>query len=137
MTPWLFLLLLLLITAAVMGWSTGRSIRRRRQHQALARRWSMQFSAMDRFGLTERLSEGLPCPGAADVYAYDVMYGLRGDRHCYVCTVEYTQGVIHTKRRRRVVARITEPRQSSGGEIEVTLASTHGARAYHELVHAS
>lgn len=122
-TPWTVLLATVATTALAGGWSAGRSLRRRRAMAAIARQWSMHFSAADRFGLGGHLAGRLGVPGAAEIVTRDVMYGLFDHRHCYVCTVEFTLGAVARRRRVRRVARITEPRRRGDpGAVEVAVA---------------
>lgn len=134
-SPWGFFVFLLLVTVGALGWSVGHAARRRRVLADFAHANAMQFSARDRFALAERLAERLPCPGAAAVRVFDVMYRLHEQRYCYLCTVEYTSGVTRTKRRVRCVARLTEPRQRQSSDgVEVTVADRPGTGGYRELI---
>jgi hypothetical protein len=69
----------------------------------------MRFTPDDPFQLTPKVSAQLPMPGAADVAVRDLLYcqepsgALR-----YLFTVEYTIGVLRTKRRRVSVGMLVE-----------------------------
>jgi hypothetical protein len=60
-----------------------------------------------------------PTPGAADVVVRDVLYGQAGDGSAgglrYLFTVEYTTGVLRTKRRRSAVGTAVEAARSVEG----------------------
>jgi hypothetical protein len=115
MTPQLLLILLLEISAAAILWQYVTRRRRTRRLEALAREWNMHFSPGDRFKLASRVAERFPVPGAAGVRVLDLVYGMKGERFHYVFTVDYTRGVVRTKKRLRRVAGFSEPRERAGG----------------------
>jgi hypothetical protein len=108
-SPLLFLALLLVVTAAA---ATTAAVSRRARSARFARlaaEWQMRFTADDRFQLTPRVAALLPAPGAADVLVRDLVYGQEVGGHLrYFFTVEYTLGVLRTKRRRVSVGTLSE-----------------------------
>jgi len=105
MLPVAFLALLLALTLA--AWVIDGARRRRRSCilRARAAAWGMQFVPEDRFGLVARVAAVFPVPGIANLRVRDVMYLVEGDRHRFLFTAEYTQGVLrHQDRIRRAVA---------------------------------
>jgi hypothetical protein len=92
---------------------------RRQLGQALKRlggEWGMRYTETDVFGLAPRVAQRFPVPGASDLRVVDLLYRIEGDRHRYLFTTEYTQGVIRTKHRLRCVVTFTEPRDPIGAE---------------------
>ena len=120
MSPALFLLLMLGITAAAATGQRGVRWRRGRALRALARDRRMHYSARDRFRLADRVAGHFPLCGAADVRVSDLIYGIDEDQYRYVFTVDYTQGVIRTKQRMRRVGSFCEPRSGSASGEEST-----------------
>jgi hypothetical protein len=75
----------------------------------VAKAWQMSFTAEDRFQLTPRIAAHFPLPGAADVVVRDLVYGQEeAGRFRYYFTIEYTLGVLRTKRRRVAVGMLVE-----------------------------
>jgi hypothetical protein len=116
------------VVAAVIDALIDRA--RRARLAALASTWGMRFTPDDRFQLTSRIAARFPTPGAADVVVRDLMYAEDGpDAFRYLFTVEYTVGVIRTKRRRLGVGTVREATRAGGGSVggaepfsDVTLA---------------
>jgi hypothetical protein len=52
----------------------------------------------------------LPATGAADVFVADVVYGIEGEHHRYLFSVEYTLGLVHAKHRIVRAASFREPK---------------------------
>jgi hypothetical protein len=116
MPPILLLIVLIGITAGAAGAATLRRKMRRAKLSAIASSWQMRFTPEDAFQLTPRVAARFPTPGAADVVVKDLVYGQESDG-CfrYFFTVEYTVGVIRTKRRRSGVAMLVEQGHSFSG----------------------
>jgi hypothetical protein len=118
MLPPLLVMLALIVVTAAAAW-TGRLIRHRRSARvaALAAAWRMSYTHADRFDITPTVAARFPTPGAADVVLRDLIYGpdaadSDSDSDAglrYLFTVEYTTGVLRTKRRRMGVAMLVEP----------------------------
>ena len=88
---------------------------RRARLAALASTWGMRFTPDDRFQLTPRIAAHFPTPGAADVVVRDLMYAEDGpSAFRYLFTVEYTVGVLRTKRRRLGVGTVREATRAGG-----------------------
>jgi hypothetical protein len=107
--PILVLILLLAITAAaaLADWFLRRS--RSTRLLATAGAWRMRYTAEDPFQLTPRIAAHFPIPGAADVVVRDLVYGQEEPgRFRYFFTIEYTLGVLRTKRRRVAVGMLLE-----------------------------
>jgi hypothetical protein len=82
---------------------------RARRLSALATAWRLRFTPEDRFELTPRVAAEFPTPGAADVVVRDVVYGQEaGGVVRYLFTIEYTVGVLRTKRRRSAVGMVVD-----------------------------
>jgi hypothetical protein len=112
--PILLLCLLLGVTAAASIADALARHARARRLSALAGRWDLRFTPEDRFGLTPRVAAEFPTPGAADVVVRDLVYGQEaGGGLRYLFTIEYTVGVLRTKRRRSAVGMAVEA--ASGG----------------------
>jgi hypothetical protein len=124
--PILLLVLLIAVTVAAAVASTVRRGARSARLARLAGEWSMKFARDDRFVLAPRVAAGLPAPGAADVFVKDLIYTHEaGGAFRYYFTVEYTVGVLRTKRRRVAAGTIVESSRSSretGAYSPVTLA---------------
>lgn len=147
MTPAAFLGL----TAGVLALALATSAAVRLVRSARVARWAraegMQFSAIDRFRLAERVALHLPVPGAAAVHVHDVMYRradgegrlsaaelrrrrrlpreveLPGGRLMCVMSVGYTVGTVgHRRHHRRVVALLDD----GGPELGRFLMLTEG-----------
>jgi hypothetical protein len=110
MTPYQFLLLSLGVTAAAVAAERIHRRRRQRGMAELARQWRMHYSARDLFRLAERVAPRLPATGAADVFVADVVYGIEGEHHRYLFSVEYTLGLVHAKHRIVRAASFREPK---------------------------
>jgi len=108
--PILVLLLLLAITAAAFIADAFMRKRRATRLAAMAAQWQMRFTAEDPFQLTPRIAAHFPIPGAADVVVRDLVYGQEdtAGRFRYFFTIEYTLGVLRTKRRRVAVGMLVE-----------------------------
>jgi hypothetical protein len=111
--PILVLLLLLVITTAAFLVDAFLRKRRATRLAAMAAQWQMRFTAEDPFQLTPRIAAHFPIPGAADVVVRDLVYGQEdaaadSARFRYFFTIEYTLGVLRTKRRRVAVGTLVE-----------------------------
>ena len=84
-------------------WATERFRRLAAGHQ-------MQYAEQDLFQITPRVVERFPIPGVSDIRVSDVIYRRDGERYRYLFTIEYTLGVVRTKRRVRRAATFCEPR---------------------------
>ena len=111
MTPHQFLLLTLGSTCAAVAANLIHRRRRQRMMARLARDWSMHYSARDLFRLAEHVAPRLPAVGAADVFVADVIYGIEGDFHRYIFSVEYTLGLVHARQRVVRAASFREPKE--------------------------
>jgi hypothetical protein len=110
MPPIILLAVMCALTAAALMTDT---LRRRRIHRALRRlavEQRMHFSAYDQLRLAPRVANGLDIPGAAAVGIVDLLYASEDGRYRYIFTVEYTTGVVQSKRRIRRAAAFSEPR---------------------------
>jgi hypothetical protein len=110
MPPITFLILGLAITGTYAGIEFILRRRRTRELRALARTHSMHYCFGDRFRFASKIAEHFPVIGAADIRVRDLLYGSHDETHRYVFTVEFTKGVIRTKKRHSLVASFTEPR---------------------------
>lgn len=133
MTPATFLLIMAGVLAGALAMSAAVRVVRSARVARWARAEGMQFSAIDRFGLSERVAVHLPVPGAAAVHVHDVWYcrsdgegrlsflelrrrrrwaadpSLPGGRLLCVMSVGYTLGTLgHRRHHRRVVAVIDD-----------------------------
>jgi hypothetical protein len=107
--PLLFLAALAVGTAAAVAIAHVLRTARSARVAELAARWELRFTADDRFQLTPRVAAQLPHPGAADVLVRDLIYGQQPSGALrYYFTVEYTVGVVRTKRRRVAVGTLLE-----------------------------
>ena len=111
MTPYQFLFTMIGVTAAAIAAERVHRRRRRRALAAMAREWNMHYSARDLFTLAEQVAPRLPVVGAGDVFVEDVIYGVEGEHHRYLFSVEYTLGLVHAKRRVARAASFREPKQ--------------------------
>ena len=101
------------ITAAAYAVELIARRRWRRALRRLAAEWKMNFGRADTLRLTEKVARHFPVPGAARLHVSNVIYGtdrLDPDLYRYVFTVEYTVGVVRTKRRLVRVGSFAEPR---------------------------
>jgi hypothetical protein len=116
-TPWIFLLLVMAITAAA---AIGNVVLRRQREQALeelAKQWNMHFSSQDVFNLAPRIASRLPVPGAADVRVRDLIYGNESAGHRYIFSAHFTTGVLRSKKRQQYVVTLLEPRDRNDASI--------------------
>ena len=124
MSPVILLLALSAITIAAGVASALRCKARSAKLEALAASWGMRFTAQDRFCLAPRVASGFPTPGAADVLVRDLIYRQEDQGLRYLFTVEYTLGILRTKRRRTGAGMVVET--GNADEFSpVTLAPTH------------
>jgi hypothetical protein len=109
MPPILLLGVLLAVTCAALTIDALMRRSRSTRLAALASDWQMRFTSDDRFQLAPKIAGRFPTPGAADVVVRDVMY-TQETSGCfrYLFTVEYTTGVLRTKRRRTGVGMVVE-----------------------------
>jgi hypothetical protein len=115
------ILLLAFVVAVTCGAAVASRVSRKARAARVAKlaaQWGMSYTADDRFRITPIVAASFPTPGVADVVLRDLLFnrdaagGLQ-----YVFTVEYTTGVLRTKRRRVGVARYVEshvPGESPG-----------------------
>lgn len=115
--PILLLCLLMGVTAAASIADALARHARARRLSGLGAAWRLRYTPVDRFQLTARVAAVFPTPGAADVVVRDVLYGQEGGGGAlrYLFTVEYTTGVLRTKRRRSAVGTAVEAARSAGG----------------------
>jgi hypothetical protein len=109
LSPAMFLVFVVSLTAIVGIVEACVVTVRRRRFCKLARQWEMHYHPHDVLGLGPRLASSMPRPGAADVAVRDLLYSRGGDMLMYILTVEYTVGLIHSKRRRFHAAAAKEP----------------------------
>lgn len=110
MTPISFLYLMLAITALAAGMQVGMRLRRKRSLRRLASDWKMHYNPGDPFHLASQAARRLPLPGAAEVRVTHLIYALKDNHYRYLFTSEFTQGVIHGKKRIRRVATFSDPK---------------------------
>jgi len=122
MSPIVLLLLLAAVTVAAVTVSTLRQKGRSAKLAALAATWGMRFTAEDRFQLAPRVAIGFPTAGAADVLVRDLIYQQEDAGFRYLFTVEYTLGVLRTKRRRKGAGMVVETGVAGEAFSAVTLA---------------
>jgi hypothetical protein len=128
MSPGLLLLSCLLATGIAASIDVAMHRRRSAALRALASQWGMNYHPGDQLRLAAKVLPRLPVPGAANVRVLDLIYGSDRDRYRHVFSVEYTLGVIGTKRRVVRVASLSEPRdRSSSAPIVLTLAPEEGS----------
>jgi hypothetical protein len=111
MPPIILLAIVCALTAAAL---MADVMRRRRMHCTLRRlavEQRMHFSVHDQLRLGPRVASGLNVPGAAAVGIIDLLYASEDGRYRYVFTVEYTTGVVQSKRRVRRAAAFSEPKE--------------------------
>jgi hypothetical protein len=87
-----------------------------RRLRRLAEERHVRYCGEDRFQITPRVVADFPIPGASDLRVLDLLYYAEGERYRYIFTVEYTLGVIRTKRRLRRCASLGEPRDRASGD---------------------
>lgn len=110
MLPLTFLATMLALTLAAFA---GHLFLRRRiccRLRHLAAEWRMHFAEDDRFQITPRVREKFPVPGASDVCVKDLIYRVEAEHFRYFFRVEYTEGVVRTKKRVCRVATFCESR---------------------------
>src|SRR4051794_20151513 len=96
---------------------------RARRLSALAAAWRPRVTPGDRFQLTPRVAAQFPTPGAADVVVRDVVYGQEAAGTVrYLFTIEYTVGVVRTKRRRSAVGMVVDSEAPGAAESPLVLA---------------
>ncbi len=122
MSPILLLLVLAAVTVAAVAVSALRQKGRSAKLAALAANWGMRFTAEDRFQLAPRVASGFPTAGAADVLVRDLIYRQEDAGFRYLFTVEYTLGVLRTKRRRKGAGMVVETGVAGEAFSVVTLA---------------
>jgi len=122
MPPILLLLAVSVVTIAAAGASALRRKARSARLAALAAGWSMRFTPQDRFQLTPRVATRFPIPGAADVVVRDLIYRQEEGGFRYLFTVDYTTGVLRTKRRHRGAGMVVETGQGADAFSAVILA---------------
>ena len=120
--PSLLLATLVLITTVSYLFDRLRRSRRRAVLRGLARQWKMHFATTDPFNLAPRVASMFPVPGAANLCICDVIYAQQGDRHRYIFTAEYTQGVLRHHLRVRRAATFCEAKDQAGDCSPVQLA---------------
>jgi hypothetical protein len=110
MIPLTFLAGVLALTLAAF---LGHLFLRRRLsegYRQLAAEHRMQYAERDLFQITPRVVEKFPIPGASDIRVMDVIYQRRDEEYRYFFTIEFTLGVVRTKRRARRAGMLSEPR---------------------------
>src|ERR1700704_3397331 len=88
-------------------------VRRRRTSavlRKLAAEWHMHYAPNDRFQITPRVVDRFPVPGASDLQVTELIYLPEPEQYRYLFSVEYTEGVVRTKKRVRRVGTFCEPR---------------------------
>jgi hypothetical protein len=125
LSPLLFLLSLLIVTAATGGAEYLILHRERKKLRGIAHNWHMHYAPGDRLRLASRVAEQFTLPGAYDVRVRDLMFRTSGNRHEYLFTIEYGTGVVRGKRRRTRVGGFAEA---------VARANTAPAAAGHLLL---
>jgi hypothetical protein len=116
MRPLSFLAAMMALTAA--AWAVNALLRARRAAVLgrLAGVWQLRYASRDPFNLAIKIGERFPVPGAADLRVVDLLYGSEPGRHRYLATVQFTQGVVHGKRRLWRVATFSESHDAGHGE---------------------
>jgi hypothetical protein len=125
MSPAVFLLGLVALTAVAVGLDVIVHRRRSCRLRALAAQWRMNYHASDQLRITPKVIAKLPIPGAANVRVLDLIYGSDAAGYRYIFSVEYTVGLIGPKRRVVRVAALSEPRsvgEASADQLTMTLA---------------
>lgn len=128
MSPGLLLLICIVATGIAAAVDVATHRRRSAALRALASRWGMNYHPGDQLRLAAKVLPRLPIPGAANVRVLDLVYGSDRDRYRHVFSVEYTLGVIGSKRRIVRVASLSEPRdRSSAAPVVLALARQEGS----------
>jgi hypothetical protein len=127
MSPSLFFLLTLAVTAVAMFLQALARRGQRRRLRELADEWKMHYSPDDRFQLSDRVVEVLPVPGAARVRVSDLIYGNENNGYRYFFAASFTEGVIRAKRRGVQVATFHESRDRdrAAGAPPLMVADNH------------
>jgi hypothetical protein len=120
-SPWIYLLLVIAITAAAAAWNWLRGRQREHSLEELAKQWQMHYSPRDVFNLAPRIASRLPVPGAADVRVCDLIYGNEPAGHRYIFVAQFSVGVVKSKSRRQLVATLLEPRDRNDATIWASL----------------
>jgi hypothetical protein len=113
MPPIIILAVVCALTAAALMADSLRRGRIQCVLRRLAVEQRMHFSAYDQLRLAPRVASGLDVPGAAAVGIVDLLYCSEDGQYRYIFTVEYTTGVVQSKRRIRRAAAFSEPRERS------------------------
>jgi hypothetical protein len=122
-SPILLLCFLMGVTAAASIADALTRHGRARRLSALASAWRLRFTPEDRFRLTPRVAAQFPTPGAADVVVRDLVYGQEaGGTFRYLFTIEYTVGVVRTKRRRSAVGMVVDSATPGAAATHLALA---------------
>jgi hypothetical protein len=126
-SPAIFLIFLIMLSAAGVTAQFVATRKRRCGLRGLAKQWEMHFAPGDRLKLAEKIAGKIPVIGAADVRVMDLLFRTDGYRHRYVFTVEYGVGIIRGKRRKQRVAGFDEPVRRGPAaltphELELTVA---------------
>ncbi|HEY1686783.1 MAG TPA: hypothetical protein VGG19_18625 [Tepidisphaeraceae bacterium] len=102
------ILLVVLIEITIAAIAAQILLRRRTINtvRKLAANWGMHYQPADAFGLTERVAEHMPMPGAAKLIAMDLIYRQQGDDFFCAFTITFTAGALATKHRRWQVAAV-------------------------------
>lgn len=108
MSPIVLLLSVTAVTIAAGAASAFRCRARSAKLAALANTWGIRFTLEDRLGLAPRVASGFPIAGVADVLVRDLMYRQEEQGFRYLFTVEYTLGILRTKRRRTGAGMVVE-----------------------------
>lgn len=111
MSPAAYLVLTVSVAAGAVIANRQMDHRRHQRLRRAAAKWRLHYSVSDQFRLSTRITELFPIPGAADLRIADLMYGIRGHRHSYIFTADFTTGLMHTNDRRRRVVHFSEPRE--------------------------
>jgi hypothetical protein len=104
--------LAIMLSATLLAF-TADYLRRRRisaSLRKLAAEWHMHYAPNDRFQITPRVVDRFPVPGASDLQVTDLIYLPEPELYRYLFSVEYTEGVVRTKKRVRRVGTFCEPR---------------------------
>jgi len=127
-----FLIVVLALSAGAIVAQIARRRWRSRQVRQVAVQAGLHYSPVDRFALAGRIAPKLECPGAANVHILDLVYGLRNEQLRYVFTVEFTRGVLRTKRTPRRAFLAVEPKNRAVRDGNLQLTSVDGAL---DLIH--
>jgi len=113
-SPLIYLSLVLVVLAGVIGQAAVRGQICRRRLLALAQQWNMHFAPGDRLRLSKRVTGSFPIPGAANIRVRDLFYRTEESLHQYLFTIDYTVGAIRGKVGRSCVAGFQEPVSRAG-----------------------